>query len=117
MNIADWLPSLHYEAQKRAYISRLVVLEQSASLLKARMYIATDLFVQVYRNDRFDTTNLVLMYNEQRIYARDQLGGAWHRHTTDDPQAHDASVTGRRPVSLTEFLDEVEDLLAALELP
>jgi hypothetical protein len=117
VNIADWLPSLHHEAQQRAYISRLVVIDQSASLLKARMYITTDLFVQVYRNDRFDTTNLALMYNEQRIYARDQLGGVWHRHTADDPQAHDTGVAGRRSVSLTEFLDEVEDMLAALGLP
>jgi hypothetical protein len=117
MNVADWLSALHQVAQGRAYIGRLVVLDQSLSLLKARLYIAADLFVQVYRNDRFDTTNLALMHNEQRIYARDQLGGVWHRHTTTDPQAHDASASGRQPVDLAEFLDEVEDVLAALGLP
>jgi len=61
MNVADWLSALHQEVQRRAYIDALVVLDQSASLLKARLLIAADLFVQVYRNDRFDTTNLVLM--------------------------------------------------------
>lgn len=94
-----------------------MVLDQSASLLKARLYIGAELFIQVYRNDRFDTTNLVLMYNEQRVYARDQPGGVWHRHTTADPQAHDASTAGRQPVGLAEFLNEVEDMLAVLELP
>ena len=117
MNVADWLSALHQEAQSRAYLSRLIVLDQSASLLKARLYIVADIFIQVYRNDRFDTTNLVLMHNEQRIYARDQLAGVWHRHTLAAPEAHDTSAYGRRPVSLAEFLDEVEDVLAALGLP
>ena len=117
MNVADWLAALHQEVQRRAYIDALVVLDQSASLLKARLLIAADLFVQVYRNDRFDTTNLVLMYNEQRIYARDQLDGVWHRHTAADPQVHDTSAEGRSSVSLAEFLDEVEDVLAAFDLP
>ena len=117
MNVADWLSALHQEVQRRAYVGELVLLDQSASLLKARLLIAADLFVQVYRNDRFDTTNLVLMYNEQRIYARDQLDGVWHRHTAADPQAHDTSAEGRSSVNLAEFLDEVEDVLAALDLP
>jgi len=117
MNVADLLTALHHEVQCRAYIDRLVVLDQSPSLLKARLYIDADLFIQVYRNDRFDTTNLVLMHNEQRIYARDQLSGIWHRHTTTDPQAHDISAAGRLPIGLAEFLDEVEDVLATLGLP
>lgn len=117
MNITDLLTALRHETQSRAYIGRLVVLDQSPSLLKARLYIAADLYIQIYRNDRFDTTNLVLMHNELRLYARDQLGGVWHRHTTADPQAHDTSAAGRQPVGLTEFLDEVEDVLAALGLP
>jgi len=117
VNVTDWLSALHHEAQNRAYIDRLVVLDHSVSLLKARLYITADLFVQVYRNDRFDTTNLVLMHNEQRLYVRDQLAGVWHRHGLASPESHDTDAEGRRPVSLGEFLDEVEDVLAALGLP
>ena len=117
MNVTDCLFALHHEAQSRAYIGRLVVLDHSVSLLKARLYITADLFVQVYRNDRFDTTNLVLMHNEQRLYARDQLAGAWHRHGLASPESHDTGAEGRRPVNLGEFLDEVEDVLAVLGLP
>jgi hypothetical protein len=86
-------------------------------MLKARLFIDADLFIQVYRNDRFDTTNFVLIHNRQRVYARDQLGGEWHRHTPADPELHDKSEEGIKPVSLTEFLDEVELILADLNLP
>jgi len=90
MNVARLLSVLHQESRTRAYIRR---------------------------NDRFDTTNLALIHNEQRIYARDQLGGAWHRHTIDAPHVHDTSAEGRRPVNLSEFLDEVETVLATMGLP
>jgi len=117
MNVVQLLSALHQESKTRAYIRRLDVLEQSQTLLKARLYISPGLFVQVYRNDRFDTTNLVLIHNGQRIYARDQLGGVWHRHTIAAPHLHDTSAEGRRPVDLSEFLDEVETVLATMGWP
>jgi hypothetical protein len=117
MNVADLLVALRQEVRRRAYFSRLEVLDQTATLLKARLYISPDLFLQVYRNDHFDTTNQVLIHNGQRIYARDQLGGVWHRHTTTAPDWHDTSAEGIRPVNLSEFLDEVETVLASMGLP
>jgi len=63
MNVADLLVALHNESKSRAYFSRLEILDQTATLLKARLYILPELFVQVYRNDYFDTTNLVLIHN------------------------------------------------------
>ncbi len=117
MNAPDFLRALHQEVRTRAYIGRLEVLDQTPSAVKARLYITPDLFVQVYRNDRFDTTNLVLIHNGQRIYARDQLQGIWHRHPVGTPVAHNHSSEGSRVVSLSEFLDEVETALASLSLP
>ncbi len=117
MHVTDLISALRQEVEKRAYFSRMEVLDQSATLLKARLYVSPDLFVQVYRNDHFDTTNLVLIHNGQRVYARDQLGGVWHRHTADAPHLHDTSGEGRQPVTLSEFLNEVETVLALLELP
>ena len=87
------------------------------SLIKVRLIISPDLFVQVYRNDRFDTTSLVLIYNGQRLYARDQLGSLWHRHTLSAHDQHDTSQEGNRPVTLSEFMDEIESVLASLDLP
>jgi len=85
-------------------------------VLKARLYLEPDLFVQVYRNDQFDTTNLVLIHASRRLYARDQLEGKWHRHPMHDPDLHDKSPEGSRPVSLDEFLNEVEQITLTLGL-
>jgi hypothetical protein len=79
MNIASLLTALRHETSARSYIDRMMVIDHSASMLKVRLYITTTLFIQIYRNDRFNTTNLVLMHNEQRIYAWDQLGDIWRR--------------------------------------
>ncbi len=67
MNVATLLAAVRQEVQARAYIARLEVLDQSRTLLKVRLHIAPDLFVQLYRNDRFDTTNYVLIYGGRRI--------------------------------------------------
>ena len=117
MNVPSLFAALHQAVQQRAYFTQLVILDQSRSVLKARLYLSPSLFVQVYRNDRFDTTNLALVHNDHRIFARDQLGGNWHRHPVDDPTAHDFSEEGMRDVSLNEFLDEVEAILSELGLP
>jgi hypothetical protein len=70
------------------------------------------------RNDRFDTTNVVLIHNAQRLYGRDQVCGTWHRHPAAQPAARDDSPEGCRTIiDLPEFLDEVESILAALGLP
>ena len=117
MNAGDLLRQVYKETDNRAYFVRVNVLEQSASLLKVRLYIVSNLFVQIYRNDMFDTTNYVLIYNGQRIFAHDQLGGIWHRHTAANPHLHDTSAEGSQPVTLFEFLDKVESVLAAMDLP
>jgi hypothetical protein len=117
MSVADLVIALRQESEGRAYVTRLDVLDQTVNIVKARLYMSSNLFVQVYRNDRFDTTNLALIHNGQRLYARDQLGGVWHRHTVTAPHLHDTSVEGCRSVNLSEFLDEVETVLAAMDLP
>ena len=47
----------------------------------------------------------------------DELDGHWHRHTHTASEEHDTSEEGQRPVEISEFLDEVENVLAALDLP
>lgn len=117
MNVPTLLTALHQAVRDRAYFTQLVISDQSRSVLKARLYISPSLFVQIYRNDRFDTTNLVLIHNERRIFGRDQLSGEWHRHPVNDPASHDVSDEGQRGVPLEEFLDEIEAILSDLGLP
>jgi len=117
MNADDLPATLGKELERRKYFVRMDILDQTASLAKVRLYITPDLFVQIYRNDRYQTTNLVLIHNNKRLYARDELDGHWHRHTHLAPEEHDTSEEGQKPVEASEFLDEVENVLAALDLP
>ena len=45
MNAADLLRRLQHEGQRRAYFTRVEVLDQSVSLVKVRLHIAPGLFV------------------------------------------------------------------------
>lgn len=108
MNAAETLAALRAESRRRKYFVRLEIFEQTASLIKVRLYISADLFVQIYRNDNYETVNLALIRNGQRLYARDQLGGRRHRHTHIQPDEHDVSPEGRKAVTVDEFLDESE---------
>lgn len=117
MNVPTLLVALHQAVRDRAYFTQLLISDQSQNLLKARLFLSSNLFVQVYRNDRFETTNFVLIHNDSRVFARDQLGSKWHRHPASDPSAHDFGLEGQRSVTLAEFLDEVEVVLASLGLP
>lgn len=117
MNVGDLITQLPLEARQRPYILRLDILELTASLIKARLVISPDLFIQVYRNDRFDSTNLVLILNHRRIFGRDQLGRSWHRHAASNPETHDRSEQGQLAVTLREFLNEAEAVMAELGLP
>jgi len=117
MKAEDLPATLGTELERRKYFVRMDVLDQTLRLVKIRLYISSALFVQIYRNDVYQTTNLALIHNGQRLYARDELDGRWHRHTHRKPEEHDTSKEGKRPIELSEFLDEVEHVLAALDLP
>lgn len=114
--VQSLLAELDRVANTRRYIASVEILDLGRMMLKARLYIDRELFVQVYRNDRFHTTNFVLIQAGRRIFARDELGGVWHRHPGADPEFHDASAEGRRPVTLEEFMDEVEQVIDELGL-
>jgi len=92
------------------------ILDMGRYTFKARIYIWSDLFVQVYRNELYDTTNFVLILGRKRIYGRDELNGEWHSHPVEDPALHDTSKESRREVNLMEFWQEVEEVLAKLKL-
>jgi hypothetical protein len=45
-----------------------VLSSQPGSVIKARLYTSPELSIQVYRNDGFDTTNLILIHNGRRVH-------------------------------------------------
>jgi hypothetical protein len=114
MNSCESVRKALEEISKSQIVEEVQILENSVLVLKARIKMSRGLFVQVYRNDRFRTTNFALVLERQRIYARDELNGEWHRHPNEEPEMHDHSSEGAMPVSLMEFWDEVQDLLCRL---
>lgn len=99
-----------------SYYNRLVILNQGSRYIKFRLYIKKDLFVQVNRNEAAELTNLVLLHDFKRIFARDEYKGNWHRHPISDPDNHNHSEEGSRQVTLNEFLLEVDLILNEKEL-
>jgi len=45
------------------------------------------------------------------LFGRDSVGGKWHKHPFENPDEHDFSRNGRREVSVSEFFNEVFNLL------
>lgn len=96
------------------YYRPVVFIVKTPDLLKARLYVRGDLFVQIYRNDITDSTSFVLISQGKRIYARDQIRGSWHRHPTHDPDFHNHSLEGITPIRLSAFLFEVDTIFKTM---
>ena len=105
------------EAIRASHVPESIhVLGHGRQVVKARIHISGDLFVQAYRNDRFDTTNFAVILGDTRIYGRDQRDGLWHRHPVSDPESHDDSEEARREVTLGEFWREALTVVSDLGL-
>lgn len=98
--------------RKSGVADSVLVIDHGRYTLKARIFIRPDLFVQVYRNDRFNTTSFALVLGNQRIYGRDLLGGSWHRHPFEDPGIH--QPTPEEMPTLLNFWRETEELLSEI---
>jgi len=96
---------------KYSYYQQREILHQGRGHVKFRLYISRNLFVQVNRNEVANLTNMVLLQDFKRIYARDEYHGKWHRHPISDPDDHNHSDEGSKSVSLDTFLSEVDSIL------
>ena len=45
------------------------------------------------------------------LSARDSEGGTWHKHPFASPESHEFEGDAAKPVTFTEFVMEVEELL------
>ena len=84
--------------------------------VKVRLSIIENLYSYRYFNQRYGTTNYTVILDDERIYGRDCYDGNWHLHLYEDPSKHDTSEKGRRMLSINEFVDEVEEIVANLSL-
>ncbi len=105
------------EITKDPAYTKIEILDLGRYFVKARIFtVWKDLYIQVYRNDKFKTTNFSLVLENGRIYGRDERKGDWHRHSLESSQLHNQSLEGKRGVTLREFLQEAEEILDKLGL-
>jgi hypothetical protein len=94
-----------------SFVQAVLTTDKNPAALKMRLALGPEFFVQVYINVVTGTQNFTLVLGRQRLCARDCVGGVWHRHPYEDPDAHDFSAEGARPVTVVEFLTEVQELI------
>lgn len=116
MSIVEFITAVHAEAAKLAFVTQVLLLDQTDYAAKLQLIIRPDLFVQLYANVSAGTRGYALLHRGQRIYGRDCDAHGWHRHPPDNPQDHDVSEEGRRAVELADFLREVQDVLEQEQL-
>lgn len=99
------------EAAAQKYALKMEILAKTKNAIKIRLGISESIAVQCYFNQRSKTTNFVLIGWARRLYGRDSVGGAWHRHSFEEPDTHDTSGEGSQPVTPEQFLDDVFEIL------
>jgi hypothetical protein len=93
------------EASAQAFpFERVDIIEHTRSIFKARLWLAGDLYIQLYANDKYPKRSFALISCDRRIYARDFMFGRWHAHNFENPHHHDTSPEGRRETSAAEFI-------------
>ncbi|WP_290902642.1 hypothetical protein [Ferroglobus sp.] len=95
------------EACEKSEIVRGVNVESFDNvILKVRIYLVEDFFIDVFYNDDTKRVAFALIKNEKRIFGADNTGG-WHIHPFEDPERHEPC----EPMSFEEFLEAVEERL------
>jgi hypothetical protein len=92
------------EYSRSEIITTVVILEQTRSLVKARLYLSRTIFIQVYANSVGPKCSYALIWNNDRMYGKDFLRGEWHGHTVESPDKHDETLNGRKPITLENFI-------------
>lgn len=106
-----WEREIAVAASAFSFVQAVLIVDKNPVALKVRLMIGPDFFVQIYVNVETGTQNFALLLGRQRLYGRDCVGGTWHRHDDDDPQGHNFSPEGMRPVTVSEFMAEVRELV------
>jgi len=95
---------------------KMDILDITTSILKARLLIDADICIQIYENVRKPKASYTMIIGNNRFYGRDMREGFWHRHPIDDPKIHDDSEEASRSITISEFVQEVKEILIQKEL-
>ena len=87
------------------------ILDITSSVLKARLMIKADIYIQIYENVRKPKCIYTLIVGNNRFYGRDMREDSWHMHSVDNPEIHNDSEEGSRIISIFDFIEEVKGIL------
>lgn len=111
-NILDELMKLSEDP----LFQRMDILDMTISVLKARLVIDADIYIQIYENVRRPKASYTLIVGNNRFYGKDMREGFWHEHPIDNPEIHDDSEEASRSITIFEFVQEVKGILIQKEL-
>ncbi len=109
MNLTGFIEALEKAGSK--YLLKPRILIKTDNAVKARIEISANIYIQFYFHQVSGTSNFVLVGWNNRLYGRDCIGGKWHRHPFENPEAHDTMGDGTNDITPEEFLDEVFEIL------
>ena len=95
---------------------RLDILDITSSVVKARLVIKPDLFIQIYENVRRPKCSYALIVGNHRFYGRDMIEDVWHKHPAENPAIHDDSEETSRSSNIMDFVEEVKEILIQKDL-
>ncbi len=104
VGIDEFLIEILKECEKSELVRSVEVESFDNLILKVRVYLLKNLFINVFYNDHTKRIAFALIKNERRVFGADNTGG-WHMHPVENPEEHRPSS----PVSFGEFLKLVEE--------
>ncbi len=107
----DQMREVQTIAESYAFIRAFADLDRTDNAIRRRLIIDETMFIQVYANSKKNRLNFALISLGQRIVGRDSEEGTWHEHPFASPESHRFEGDAGKPVTLTEFVMEVEELL------
>lgn len=111
MDVSQFLLSLLHSLSKLDFVKN-VDLRTEAFLLKGRVTLEKDRFLQIYFNEETGTTAFALIEENKRIWGidYDNIKG-WHLHPIENPESHiDISE-----ISVEEIIKALSDALKLLD--
>lgn len=97
---------------KDSRITELKIIEKTKSVLKARLFVSEDIFIQIYVNLKRPKRSYALVINDSRVFGKDYLFEEWHPHPFESPGRHDVSGKAKQPVAIEDFVEEALFILS-----
>ena len=103
MDVSNFTSDLLSELARLDFVER-VELETEAIIVRGRAYLQEDMFIEIYFNERTNTTAFALIKEQDRIWGidRDAIRG-WHEHPFKNPNSH----VEIKPVSIAEIISKL----------